>query len=143
MDEENFQFLTVKFDEVAKDKSLLSVTRMLAVDLQQRPYQSVGDFLKNLSDGDLDTLLDAADHEMSPHFADLLIITEMLASAEGVVSEYTDEDAMVERTRGRTLSLITYLAIESLARKGAVKAHRDNMSFGDDAGDKIVVERLE
>jgi hypothetical protein len=31
----------------------------------------------------------------------------------------------------------------SLARKGFVKVHYENMSFGEDMGQKIVVERIE
>jgi hypothetical protein len=42
----------------------------------------------------------------------------------------------------RANQLISFLIIVSLERKGLVKVHYENMSFGDDMGDKIVVERI-
>ena len=39
----------------------------------------------------------------------------------------------------RTNHLITLIAIESLSRKGLVKVHHKNMSFGDDMGDKVII----
>jgi hypothetical protein len=35
-----------------------------------------------------------------------------------------------------------FLAIEGLSRKGLVKVYHENISFGEDFGNKIVVEKL-
>ena len=38
---------------------------------------------------------------------------------------------------------ITWMAIESLKRKGLVKVYYENISFGDDMGEKIIVEKID
>lgn len=134
-------YLTVDFDKIATDKKFLSVTRMLAIDLQKTPYMTVGDFMNNLSNEDLDTLL-AASEEEHPHFSEMILIAEMLAGAEGLLDEAKSDDEMVNLVMDRTQALVMFLAIEGLGRKGLVKVYHENMSFGEDMGDKLVVEKL-
>lgn len=38
--------------------------------------------------------------------------------------------------------MIGFFACEGLFRKGLVKLHRENMSFGSDMGDKLLVEKI-
>lgn len=135
---EDFDGFMVNMTEVAKSKDFLAVTRMLAIDLSNHPYLSVGDFMKGLSDSDLQTLVEGAETEENGEviLEDLLILSMMLYQAEGLVIE-TEEQAT------DVLNIfINYLACESLARKGLVKIYRENMSFGEDCADKIVVEKL-
>jgi hypothetical protein len=62
----------------------------------------------------------------------------MLAVAEGL--ESSDGYDMVQN---RVSQLIAFLAVESLARKGLVKSHPHNMSFGEDMAKKIIAERID
>ena len=100
---------------------------------------TVGDFIGDLSDTDLDFLVKGIDLENGDkYYADYILICMMLASAEGVATPDDDEEfsQFVDR-------LIMLLAIESLGRKGLIKVYRENMSFGEDAGDKIVCEKID
>ena len=134
--------MAIRFDKVAEDKSFLPVTRLLAIDIIKNPYLVVGDFMKDISDQDIELLLDIADDEDNCHFQELLLIPEMLAAAEGIPNEYVDEKEMIATTKSRVAIFITYLTIESLARKDLIIIYRENMSFGDDAGDRVVAEKL-
>jgi hypothetical protein len=131
---------SVDHAKVIQSQDCLAVTKLLAVDLMARPYMQVGDFFKKLSDTDLHNLMDvveANDGEPNERFSDLLLIAEMLAGAEGLGGGES-----VDMITDRTNQLISFLIIVSLERKGLVKVHYENMSFGDDMGDKIVVERI-
>ena len=134
--------MAIRFDKVSEDKSFLPVTRLLAIDIIKNPYLAVGDFMREISDQDIELLLDIADDEDNCHFEELVLIPEMLAAAEGIPNEYADEKEMIATARARVAIFITYLTIESLARKDLIIIHRENMSFGDDAGDRVVAEKL-
>jgi hypothetical protein len=45
--------------------------------------------------------------------------------------------------QNRVSQLIAFLAVESLARKGLVKSHPHNMSFGEEMAKKIIAERID
>ena len=129
---------TVNIAEVVKSKDCLAVTRLLAADLMAKPYLAVGDWLKNVSDNDLRGLLQATDNMEDPVILeDLMLIFMMLRQAEGLPP--IKEDAQFREGVGQ---LVTMLVGESLARKGLIKLYRENLSFGEDMGDKIVMERL-
>ena len=132
---------SVDHTKVIQSQDCLAVTKLLAVDLMSRPYMQVGDFFKKLSNSDLATLMDVieANDGVTPNdqFSDLILISEMLASAEGLGNSET-----VDGITDRANQLISFLIIVSLERKGLVKVHYENMSFGEDMGDKIVVEKI-
>ncbi len=132
---------SVDHAKVIQSQDCLAVTKLLAVDLMARPYMQIGDFFKKLSDTDLTTLMDVVESNdgetTNDQFSDLLLIAEMLAGAEGLGGGES-----VDMITDRTNQLISFLIIVSLERKGLVKVHYENMSFGDDMGDKIVVERI-
>ena len=130
----------VNIAEIAKSKDMMGVTRMLAIDLMDHPYLTVGDFLKDISDTDLQNLLQGAETDEETgevQIEDLLLLSMMLHQAEGLPPIQDDEKA----TEVMNI-LINYMACESLARKGLVKVYRENMSFGEDCAEKIVVEKL-
>lgn len=139
--EENYENYSVNYSKIGKQSDLLAVTRLLAVDLMAKPYMKVGDFIKNLSDSDLETLCDVCDraNDDSPdtRFEEIVLISQMLAEAEGVAFDMSLDDIMA-----RTNQMSVFLVIESLHRKGLVKVYHENMSFGEDAGDRIVVEKI-
>lgn len=130
---------SVVYSKVAESKDMLDVTRLLAFDLIANPYMTVGEFLKNMSDSNLEILLDVIEEDEDKEggrYAELLLIAEMLARAEG--EDEGDIDVLTLRTNAFT----SFLVIESLARRGLVKIYRENMSFGEDMRDKVIVERL-
>jgi len=125
---------SLNYAEIANHKELMAVTRMLAKQMTENPYLVVGEYIKELSDSDLKSLMVA---EENGNFEDLILLSEMLATGEGCDQAPTDETF-----KERTNHLITLLVIESLGRKGLVRVYHENMSFNEDMGDKIVVEKI-
>lgn len=128
----------INYSHVVGEKNLLSITKLLASSMMNSAYMTIGDFLKGISDSDLQTLLDIIDEgDGSPGFEDIMLISGMLADGEGVSCKN------VEDYQKCVNMFMTYVAMESLYRKGMIKLHRQNMSFGDDMGDSIVAEKLD
>jgi len=127
----------VNYAKVLDQKDMLPVTRLLAADLLSTPYMPVGDFIAGLSDASLAELIEVCNDENHAHFEELLLIAEMLSAAEGL------ESGTLDTIHERTNHLITLIAIEYFARKGLVIVHHKNMSFGEDMGDKVIVEKLD
>lgn len=128
---------TVVYENIIKAKGLMPITRTLAMDLSTSGYMSVGDFLKGLSDTDLDNLLAISEDQEREEFSEILLISEMLATGEGLNSASNHGE-----TVSRITQLCVFLACESLFRKGFVKLHHENMSFGADMSNKVIVEKL-
>ena len=126
---------SVNIHLVAKDSSVLALTRLLASSLIITPYLRVGDFFKNLSDHDLETLEEISD-ENHADFDNVLLIAEMLATGEGL--DHGTMDIIMERMN----QFLMFVAMEGLHRKGLVKVHHENMSFGEDMRNKIIVEKI-
>jgi len=143
----------ILYDNIIKNKECLSITRILAADLQANPYYTVGQFLKNLNDVDLAELndivncnfkhdLDEADNEededtkTDPRMADIVLLAEMLSRGEDVVSK-TDEELLAKINQ-----FMIFISIESLRRKGLVEAYHSNMTFGNDGDERVIVKRL-
>ena len=143
---DNFDEYELNFNKIVNDNTMLSVTRLLASQLQQNPYITVKDFFEGLSDEDLEVLLEVADalereadndiNEID-HGHELILITEMLVRAEGLIT------ATAEEMFRRIQMMCMFLACESLFRKGIVKLHRDNLSFGEDMLSQVIVEKID
>jgi hypothetical protein len=129
--------IVISYDNVMRAKDFLPITRTLAMDLSESGYMRPGDFLKALTDADVDALLKVADNEENPRLAEILLISEMLATGEGL-EQSQDADGVTHRMN----AFCAFLAIEGLSRKGLVKVYHENISFGEDFGNKIVVEKL-
>lgn len=125
----------VNFANVLAQKDFMAITRMLAADIMSTPYMSVSDFMRKLSDEELDTLGEIAEDEEHPRMDELILIAEMLAVAEGL------ESANIDIMHERINQLCIFLALEGLRRAGLVKLHYENMSFGEDFKDKIIAEK--
>lgn len=135
---EDDQTYTLNYSKIASEKGLLSMTRLLASDLSTNPYLTIGDFLKNLSDGDVEQLVKIIDvGEEHKNFEDLLLISGMLSAAEGNAAE------TLEDYHKYMSMMMTFVVCESLFRKGLIKLHRENMSFGEDMLNKLVAEKLD
>ena len=130
--------MSINYAEVTKSKDLLAVTRLLAADLIARPYMPVGDYMKSLSDADLQMLVELSEDEKNPRYEDLILMSEMLAAAEGLPGTFDLEDV-----QKRIQIFVALLIVESLGRKGLVKVHRENYSFGEDMASKPIVEKLQ
>lgn len=140
-DEENESTYTIVYEKIASDKELLAVTRLLANTLMINSYMTVKQFLTGLSDHDLQLLMEAVDlveEDEGEEFghAELILIAEMLAKAEGL------ESGTVDTICERVNALSAFLAVESLGRKGFVRVIHENMSFGEDMREKPIVEKL-
>lgn len=128
---------TVNYSEVVKCKESLAVTKLLAARIMENPYMRIGEWFKDLSDADLELLVAVTDNSDSTNFEDLILIVEMLARAEGVAPA-PNMDELYDRIN----RLMVLLVGEQLFRKGLIKMHHDNISFGEDEGDKIIMEKL-
>ena len=123
---------------IGSDK-LLPVTRSVAKMLMRNPYTSLGKFFKKLSDENLEVLMeiiDEGDSEFNERMEDIVLMTEMLSRAEGVPTESVEEITENVNYFGACITCV------SLARKGLVRVYYDNMSFGTDQGEKVLVEKL-
>ena len=123
---------------IASDK-LLPITRSVAKMLMRNPYTSLGKFFKKLSDENLEVLMeiiDEGDSEFNDGMEDVVLMTEMLSRAEGVPSESVEEITENVNYFGACVTCV------SLARKGLVRVYYENMSFGTDNGEKVIVERI-
>lgn len=129
--------IAISYDKVIKCKDFLPLTRTLAMDLSASGYMRPGDFLKALADSDVDALLKIADNEENPRLEEILLMAEMLATGEGL-EQSKDAEQVTERMN----AFCGFLAIEGLSRKGLVKVYHENISFGEDFGNKIIVEKL-
>lgn len=132
------EIYSLNYSKIATEKGLLSMTRLLASDLSVNPYLTIGDFLKDLSDGDIEQLVKIIDvGEKHKNFEDLMLISGMLSAAEGHAAESVDD-------YHKCMSMMmTFVVCESLYRKGMIKLHRENMSFGDDMQHKLIAEKLD
>ena len=126
-------------EKIIESDKLLPVTKSIAKMLMRNPYISLGKFFKKLSDENLQALLeiiDEGDSEFNDGMEDIVLMTEMLSRAEGVPSQSIEDITENVNYFGACITCV------SLARKGLVRVYYDNMSFGTDQGDKILVERL-
>lgn len=128
---------SINYERVLHQETFLPVTRLLAADLMKSQYMPIGDFIKSLNDNSLRELNSIAEDEDHPNFEEMILITEMLAAAEGTNLGGTPQ------VHQRLNMFITWLVFESLKRKGLVKVYYENLSFGDDMADKIVVEKID
>jgi hypothetical protein len=130
---------SINLDKIIESKDMMGVTKLTAMEAKHEGYLTVGGFLQRLSDFDLHELMsvcEKANSEDNDDIGNVLVITEILAAAEGLPSATPSEITK------RMNAFIMLLTIEALYRKGLVKAYHSNMSLGEDAGDKIIVEGI-
>lgn len=126
-------------EKIIESDNLLPVTKSVAKMLMRNPYTSLGKFFRKLSDENLQILMDIVDEgdtEFNEGMEDIVLMTEMLSRAEGVPSECIEDITENVNYFGACITCV------SLARKGLVRVYYDNMSFGRDQGDKVIVEKI-
>ena len=127
-------------EQIVNAENLLPITKSVAKMLMRNPYLTLGKFFKKLSDENLQTLLeiiDEGDSEFNDGIEDIVLMTEMLSRAEGVPSQSIED--VTENVNYFRACVICV----SLARKGLVRVYYENMSFGTDLGDQVLVEKLD
>lgn len=127
--------LQLNYEKIISHKEFLSVTRMLAVDIMKNPYLTPATFLKGLSNEELQTLMEISDDDEHERMDEIMLISEMLATAEGLTP------ATLEIATERVNQFCIFLVLESLFRKGLVNVIYENMSFGEDYKDAIIAEK--
>jgi len=127
-------------EKIIDAEGLLPVTKSVAKMLMRNPYTSLGRFFEKLSDENLQALMEIieeGDSEFNDGMEDVVLMTEMLSRAEGVPSQCIDDITENVNYFGACVTCV------SLARKGLVRVYYDNMSFGRDQGDKVLVEKID
>lgn len=130
--DEMFPF-SINYDKIAADKEMQAITRLLAVDLMTKSYITVGEFYKNINDTDLFNIIECEDTD--PFMAEILLMSQMLAKAEGVDTE------TFEQLHDQVQSFISFGVLTSLDRKDMIICHYDKMSLGEDSKFNVVAER--
>lgn len=113
----------INLEKIARYKKFTRATRLLALDLLDNPYLTVGTFFKNLSDSEIKELCNICEREDDDAVSELLLLSEMLSRAEGITS-FTPEEVGKKAGAFRVIT-----AGVSLARKGLVKAIYHNMTL--------------
>ena len=135
----DFEHSHPDMEKIIDAEGLLPVTKSVAKMLMRNPYTSLGKFFTKLSDENLEVLMEIVeegDSEFNVGIEDIVLMTEMLSRAEGVPSGSIEEITENVNYFGVCVTCV------SLARKGLVRVYYDNMSFGKDYGDKVIVERI-
>lgn len=122
------------YDMVLASKDHPAICKLLVVQLRSNPYIRVGEWLKNLTDPDLQFLTDLNESISKPEpFNELAMttyvaLTGMLAAAEGVAVDRDDDKGFMDQLK----MLSTLVTMESLFRKQLVDFIHANATLGDD-----------
>lgn len=132
-------------EKVAGDVDYLPIVRLTAAGLISNPYNTVGNWLQNVANGDLNDLLEIINeqhdaYELDPDamidaYDNIVLLTLILAQSEGVDLE--DFDDLHDNVGILSILLTT----EGLARKGLVNIMYDQVSFGSEFRDVVVAKR--
>lgn len=128
----------VNIKAVSEDKKMLPMVRKLAKRIMKDSYCTVGDFLLSLKDrevADIQALSeDMNDLDSTGH---VILLAELLALGEGLPR------ATQEEIGARADLFVMLVAVDSLHRKGLVKAHHANMTLEIDIeNDRPIVEKI-
>ena len=135
------EYLVLNIDNIIKQKDILDVIKGAALDLKNHSYLSIGDFLRNISDEDLEILSNYCNNIFeNKHHPDevssIALLATILLTGEGLeVNEETVEEA-IDAT-------IMYITLEGLARKDLVEIYRENFTLDPVYKELIVAKRKE
>lgn len=130
----------LNYKVIASSTNICPTIRLLAIDLQNNPYISIGDWIQSLSDNSFAEIYELAtiDDEESFEMEQMLLLTLMLSHAEGTNLPNDDMEGM-----NKQLAVLRQLIVMcSLEKKGLVRCHYENFTLGEDMGDRIIVDRL-
>jgi len=121
----------INYGLIIEDTNLPIAIRLLAGKLTLNPMMTVGSFFYNLTDEELESLLELTyDEEASA--PELVMLSMMLASAEGTSA--LEEDELITHIRMTQIFINT----TGLHRKGFVMADFSRFSYGSDMSDGII-----
>lgn len=138
---------TANVAKIAADPSIPPCVRDLFIELQHKPYVTVGDYLERISDESLDDLVTLADdvflgekkglpvYLQEEAYSNLILFAVGLSLGEGMV-DLTDEEL---ETSIKLASM--YVTLEMLYRRGEIFLHHRNMSMSEDSRHKVVAAR--
>ena len=127
----------INYQRICEHPDCHPVVKGLARSLLKNPYMLVKDFFTTLSDDEVQSLMELAeDRQNTWGLSNLILISEMLARAEGLEPEDDEESS---KNAG---SLIVWITCVSLERKGLVRVFYENMSFGQEFDHQKLVEKL-
>lgn len=132
--DDNYPF-DINYDEVMR-VSHMSATKDVVRLIRSRQYISPGEYTSLLTTAQLDELVEAINDEESDDFSEVMLISEILARAEGL-----DPSESAEISLYRIKSMMGFISIESLDRKGFAIAHRKNFSFDPAYGHLNIAEK--
>ena len=72
---DNFDQFDIALDKIIQSRDFSSIVKQLAQELKVNPYKTVGSFFDNLSNVDLDILMEKIDNE---DLEEIVLITELL-----------------------------------------------------------------
>lgn len=129
---------SINVEQVIDNRSLMSITRDLAVRLSKEGYITVGDYITTIDDRDLTCLIDLIPNDdnmatLTEKSGELMLISELLALGEGLPS------ANAEDIMARTSFFTKLLVFESLYRKGIVNAYHENWTLDLDINNNSVL----
>lgn len=128
----------VNYDVVIASPNLDAITKMLASKMLNVQYMTIGDFLKSLSNADINKLLEMVEHVNNDDYSinNLLLMSEMLSIAEGCAT-------LCEEDSHKNLeAFCVFVTCTSLERKGLVQVFYDKMSFGDECSEEIICKLI-
>lgn len=131
---------TIQFENVINNKAYTPSTRLLAADVANNGYANVGEFFMNMPQADLDKFLKLIEDEENGAYEEVVLLAGLLSVAEGLEVDLGENG--YEEMSKKCGQLTMIFVCESIARKGLVKMYHENISFGEDMQDKILVERL-
>ena len=135
----------LKLDNIINDKNELCSTRLLARLVQERTYVPMKEFLAELSQEDITTILNLSqsitlDGKMNwpkVKLAYTFALVMIMADGDAPLLDLDNCDALVYRAWA-------FIAMESLNRKGIVEFHANKASFSEDLNlDDVCVVRPE
>lgn len=129
---------SINVEQVIDNRSLMSITRDLAVRLSKEGYITVGDYITTIDDRDLTCLIDLIPNDdnmatLTEKSGELMLISELLALGEGLPS------ANAEDIMARTSFFTKLLVFESLYRKGIINAYHENWTLDLDINNNSVL----
>ena len=141
MDEE----LIVNIDKCIEDRSIPAVIREVFETVRDHEYLSASNFFETVSDRDLEMLVEMADdllpdNDVSDENRDDAYTTLSLLAIGLLVGEGRE---LTENSCTEAIKIVVgYIACESLARKGLIKAIRKNWTMGLETPDAPIAEKL-
>jgi hypothetical protein len=129
----------INFKELLGNRDIPAVIKMAAMQLQKNSYQHPGEWIQSISDSDLALLeklcsdcsrVGTAEAEKSSVSVGMLSL--VLSTGEGMTINQ-------EMLRSSFVNVITFIAAESLKRRGLVEINYENMSFAPETADLPLV----